>query len=160
MSIKDYERVREMHKRICDNDELRRFFRDRDDRIDGATVIVAGIKEITGYEIDMSFILSSVQPFQVEEYPPIWVNDALARITRRMVSTYRLLTESNGNWEYRRKEISAELNRLSICAYIEDQTADDLFDLWSDEQERLYEEHLEADAYNDEADAAEERVWG
>lgn len=142
MSMKDYERVREMHRTICNNDELRRYFRDRDDRINGAEVIAAGIKEITGYQIDLVFILSSVQPFQAEQHKPIWVSPELAAITRKMVSTYRLLTECNGAWEHRRKEISAELNRLSICAYIEDQTADDLIDAWSDEQERLYEENF------------------
>jgi len=134
----DYHRIRAIHQRIVDENAFQRAMKTSDDANDGLQVIAIGIFNITGYRIDKG-------AYWRQQWP-----SELHRLTRKMVTTYRLLSETNGAWEHRRAEITAELNRLSVCAYEASLDELDAIDIWSDEQE---------DLYNDEADAAEDRMF-
>ena len=135
----DYKRIRAVHQRIVDENAAYRSMVTSDSQNDGLQTIAVGIYNLTGYHICKSAY-----------WPALWPT-AHNHLTRKMVNTYRLLSETNGAWEHRRAEIVAELSRLSVCAYIECSLDElDEIDCWSDAEE---------DAYNDAADAAEDRMF-
>ena len=135
----DYQRVRAIHQRIVDENAFQRAMKTSNDIDSGLAVIRQGVHDLTGYWIDTSCYWLSTHPTEAQS------------LTRKIVNTYRLLSETNGAWEHRRAEIVAELNRLSVCAYIECSLDElDEIDCWSDAEE---------DAYNDAADAAEDRMF-